>query len=77
MTKSEQTTERYGIRVSLPQGDPFSQLLSDDWNTTHWYASQTARDLALQDMSRQHEYSRQGDAPALVFNPIERNGSSA
>ena len=62
----------FGIRVSLPPGDPFTHLFNDDWNKTHWYQTQTRRDLALHDMQREHEYSRSGDKPALIFAPIER-----
>ena len=72
-----QTSENFGIRVSLPAGDPFINLLDDDWQTTHWYASQGKRDLALIDMQREHEYSRGGDAPALVFTAIERDVSES
>jgi hypothetical protein len=76
MTTPDTETDDFGIRVSLPEGDPFTRLLSAEWKTIHWFASQTARDLALHDMSRQHEYSRKGDQPALVFEPIERNGNT-
>ena len=62
----------YGIRVSLRRGDPFRTLLGDDWSRTHWYPTATARDAALADMSRKHEYSRAGDAPALHFERVEQ-----
>ncbi len=63
----------FGIRVSLPDGDPFARLVDEGWNTTHWYASRTVRDMAMSDMRREHDYSRKGDAPSLVFKAIERN----
>lgn len=61
----------YGVRVQLRRGDPFARLVGNDWERTHWYATAAERDLALADMSRRHEYSRLGDAPALVFEKVE------
>lgn len=72
MTDSDSPKANFGIRVSLPDGDPFANLLDEGWNTTHWFDSRTERDLALSDMQREHEYSRAGDAPSLVFEAIER-----
>lgn len=72
MTDSDSQTANFGIRVSLPTGDPFTKVLDEDWNTTHWFESRTERDLVLHDMRREHEYSRDGDAPSLVFEAIER-----
>lgn len=73
MTDQNPQSGKYGIRVSLPAGDPFTALLDEDWQTEHWFEKRTERDLALQDMQREHEYSRQGDAPALVFAPIDKS----
>lgn len=75
MNSQEGNTKNFGIRVSLPDGDPFTALIDEDWNAEHWFATQTARDLAMQDMQREHEYSRSGDKPALVFEPIERGSA--
>jgi hypothetical protein len=61
----------FGVRVSLRSGDPFRKLLGQDWSSTHWYASAAERDAVLTDMSRQHDYSRSGDAPALRFEKVE------
>ena len=66
----------YGIRVSLRKDDPFARLLDEGWSRTHWYSSKATRDAALQDMSREHEYSRKGDKPTLIFEAIERAGST-
>ena len=60
----------YGLRVSLPAGDPFRRLLGEDWARTHWFETAEARDAALAEMSRKHEYSRPGDRPALVFEKV-------
>ncbi|TLY55060.1 MAG: hypothetical protein E6K51_10475 [Gammaproteobacteria bacterium] len=62
----------YGIRVSLPVGDPFRKLLGPDWQRQHWYPTAAERDAALEG----HEYSRAGDKPALVFQKIEKLAES-
>ncbi|HUY83388.1 MAG TPA: hypothetical protein VMU86_02345 [Steroidobacteraceae bacterium] len=61
----------YGIAIRLKPGDPFSKLLGEDWRRVHWYASATGRDRALADMASEHEYSRVGDTPALLFEKVE------
>lgn len=66
----------YGIRVSLPQDDPFRNLLGPDWQKYHWYPSAEKRDQALTEMSRRHEYSRGPDRPALVFEKVEKLAES-
>lgn len=64
---------KYGILIELPDGDPFANLVGDDWQTEHWFATEAARDQALADMAQEHVYSRKGDKPALIFKAIERN----
>ncbi len=66
----------YGVRVSLRRGDPFRQLLGDDWSRMHWFATAAERDAALAEMSRKHEYSRPGDAPALSFEKVQDSALS-
>ena len=66
----------FGIRIKLKRGDPFRLLLGDDWQKLHWYPTAAERDAALADMSRQHEYSRIGDPPALLFEKVERLAES-
>lgn len=61
----------FGVRVSLRSSDPFRKLLGQDWSRTHWYATAAERDAVLADMSREHDYSRRGDAPALRFEKVE------
>jgi hypothetical protein len=68
--------EPFGVRVSLPPGDPFRKLLGPQWHRTHWYPTTRERDAALEDMSRRHEYSRSGDRPALVFEKVEKLAES-
>ena len=66
----------YGVRVSLPPWDPFCKLLGDHWHAVHWYPTPQERDAALAEMSRRHEYSRQGDRPSLLFEKVERLAES-
>jgi hypothetical protein len=62
----------YGIRMTLPPGDPLAPLLGSDVEMYRWYASAGERDAALADMQREHEYSRVGDRPTLVYEKVER-----
>ena len=66
----------FGVRVSLPPGDPFRKLLGPEWQRLHWYSTPAERDAAMAEMSRRHEYSRAGDKPALVFQKIEKLAES-
>ena len=77
MTRSiPQSPQPYGVRVRLKVGDPFAKLLGADWQTTHWYYTLADRDVALDEMSRRHEYSRIGDEPALMFEKVEHLAQS-
>jgi hypothetical protein len=71
-----QSPQPYGVRVRLKAGDPFAKLLGADWQTTHWFYTVDARDAALIQMARRHEYSRIGDEPALVFEKVENLAQS-
>ena len=62
----------YGIRVSVRPTDTFARLLGTGWNGEHWYATRQERDVALKDMAGEHLYSRIGDKPTLIFEPIEQ-----
>lgn len=70
------STGNFGVRVTVPDSDPFSRLIDADWSNTHWFATRHERDAALADMARKHEYSRNGDLPTLVFTPVERENRS-
>lgn len=62
----------YGIRVRIRSNDTFARLLGTTWQRHHWYATRAERDLALADMASEHLYSRQGDKPTLLFEPVEQ-----
>jgi hypothetical protein len=66
----------FGVRVSLPPGDPFRKLLGPEWHKLHWYPTPQERDAALAEMSRRHEYSRGGDRPSLIFEKVEKLAES-
>lgn len=62
----------YGIRVSLPPGEPLRRVLGRDWHTEHWYRTEAERERALADMLAEHLYSRFGDRPRIVCERIGR-----
>ena len=66
----------FGIRVSLPPGDPFRKLLGTEWNRLHWYSTPAERDESLVEMARRHQYSRGGDKPSLLFEKVEKLAES-
>ena len=66
------TDLRHGIRVQLRATDPFRKLVGDGWSKEHWYATAAERDQALIEMSTRYPYFRPGDAPALVFQKIDK-----
>ena len=66
----------FGVRVSLPVGDPLRKLLGPQWHRLHWYATPDERDAAIAQMSRRHEYSRATDVPSLVFEKVEKLAES-
>lgn len=63
---------RYGIRVTMPPGDPLRRLLGDDWHREHWFATREERDAALRDMGRRHAFNRIGDTPSIRLSTLER-----
>jgi hypothetical protein len=64
--------KRFGIRVSALPSDPFARLVGPDWHAFHWFATREERDQVMQDMGARHRYSRIGDVPTIVLEPIER-----
>ena len=63
---------KFGIRVTLPAGDTFSQLLGSEWEKLHWYASEEERDLSFEKMTVRHGYNRDTDSPTQVLEKIIR-----
>ena len=63
---------KFGIRVSLPPGDTFSRVLGEDWETLHWYRSESERDAAFEKMAVRHGYYRKTDSPTQVLEKLVR-----
>jgi len=66
----------YGIRMTLPADDPMIGLLGRETEMYRWYATSAERDAALEEMRREHEYSRIGDQPTLTYAKVERDRPS-
>ena len=62
----------FGIRVTLPPGDTLRNILGDDWERLHWYASEAERDAAYDSMAARHGYYRKTDAPTQVLEKVSR-----
>ena len=63
---------RFGIRVTLPEGDTLRKLLGDDWERLHWFATEAERDAAFESMRNRHGYYRTTDTPTQVLEKIVR-----
>jgi len=63
---------RFGIRVTLPEGDTFNRLLGEDWEQAHWYRTEAERDRAFEKMAKRHGYYRTTDAPTQVLEKLVR-----
>lgn len=66
--------KRYGIRITLPPGDPLRapHLLGPDWESFRWFETAEERDRALAEMQAQLEYYRAGDLPSQVLSKVQR-----
>ena len=62
----------FGIRVTLPAGDTLRNVLGEDWEKFHWYASAAERDAAFERMAVRHGYYRKSDAPTQVLEKVSR-----
>jgi len=72
MSGSSDSQRPFGIRVRIRQQDTFARIIGKDWEHEHWFATEYERDRALEDMASEHVYSRNGDRPTLIYEPIER-----
>ena len=62
----------FGIRVTLPPNDTLRNVLGDDWEQLHWFATEAERDEAFEAMSIRHGYYRKTDSPTQVLEKITR-----
>jgi hypothetical protein len=58
--------------VTLPAGDTLRNVLGEDWEKFHWYASAAERDAAFERMATRHGYYRKSDAPTQVLEKVSR-----
>ena len=63
---------KFGIRVTLPSGDTFRNVVGDDWERMHWYATEQERDAAFEQMATRHGYYRDTDSPTQVLEKVSR-----
>lgn len=63
---------RFGIRVTLPAGDTFENIIGSDWEKVHWYATEEERDAAYDQMAKRHSYYRTTDTPTQQLQKIVR-----
>ena len=59
--------KRFGIRITLPEGDPMgkSHLLGEDWESFRWYETEEQREHGLireDDESMRESFIRSWDA---------------
>lgn len=68
--------KKYGIRGSLPPGDPLRapHLLGDDWQWERWYETRAERDKAYGELQHQFRYYRKGDRPSQVLERLDPDG---
>lgn len=64
---------RFGLRMRLPAGDTFGEILGEQWEKTHWFSSEDAREAAMRELRKQHPYYRLGDRPTLILEKINRS----
>ena len=83
--RKETTAQRFGVHLRMsddrqekttiyyePAGDTFGSLLGEDWDKVHWYATESERDVAYDEMAKRHGYYRQTDTPTQVLIKIVR-----
>lgn len=63
---------KYGVKISLPDGDTFGPLLGNDWERVRWYATEQERDRAYDDIAKRHGYYRQTDTPTQILEKVIR-----
>lgn len=63
---------RFGIRVTLPANDTLRNVLGNDWERYHWFATEEERDAAFEQMAVRHGYYRDTDSPTQVLEKVSR-----
>lgn len=65
------TRKPFGLRLSLPEGDPMRKLLGDDWHQVQWFESDEARERKIGELTGQFAYYRKGDRPTFVIERLQ------
>jgi hypothetical protein len=61
----------WGLRLRLPEGDTFSGILGEDWETVEWFPSERARARRIRELESQFVYYRKGDRATLSWETID------
>lgn len=61
----------WGIKVNVPQTDPFNLLVGGKFEKSHWFATQQLRDDALDAMAARHGFYRIGDDPSIILTRVD------
>ena len=71
---TSETEKHFGIRCSLPPGDPMAapHLLGPAWEVYRWFETAEERDAFYAEYAREHLYSRRGDKPSVIYAKVER-----
>jgi len=66
--------KKYGIRMTLPEGDFLSstEFLGENFETFRWFDSEEARDKALREMQRHMPNYRRQDYATQVLEKVEK-----
>ena len=72
-TVADTKLKPYGVKVQLPENDPFNMphLLGEDWAGTRWYATAEERDVAMAGIINQPGYYRKGDKPSILVTAVD------
>jgi len=70
---NKEANKRYGIRITMPANDPMAMphILGEDWESYRWFGTAEARDRALKDIPREHQFSRDGDRPTVICEAVD------
>ncbi|MFK7996230.1 MAG: hypothetical protein AB8B87_18980 [Granulosicoccus sp.] len=63
----------YGVKVALPENDPFNMphLLGENWAGMRWFATAEERDVAMASILKQPGNYRRGDVPSILVTAID------
>ena len=67
----------WGLRLRLPDGDTFSGILGDEWETVEWFPTERARARRIRELEAQFVYYRQGDRATLTWETIDPEPGAA